>query len=144
MPFAKKNYNPTNISDLLDVLKNTQIVVNHNGNLRFRFSYWIYYFAANRMKISDEFANYMFDKKHSLYYPEIIEFYSGTDGAREDVAQKLISELEQLSVIVHSKIGLKEDIDPFTNIKWSLNESNKGMTQDQLETKVKIPDYLMR
>lgn len=145
VPFAQKNYNPTNISDLLAVLKNTQIVVNHNGYLRFRFSYWIYYFAASRMKISDEFANYMFDKKHSLYYPEIIEFYSGTDGAREDVAKKLISELSQLSGIVHGKIGLKEDIDPFANIKWSLNETQKGMTQDQLESKVKnsrLPDEI--
>jgi len=145
VPFAKKNYNPTNISDLLDVLKNTQIVVKHNGELRFRFSYWVYYFASGRMKISDEFADYMFDKKHSLYYPEIVEFYSGTDGAREDIAKKLISELEELSNKVHSKIGLKEDIDPFANIKWSLNETHKGMTQDQLETKVKnsrLPDEI--
>lgn len=145
IPFGEENYNPTNISDLLDVLKNTQIVVNHNGTLRFRFSYWIYFFAAGRMKISNDFADYMFDKKHSLYYPEIIEFYSGTDGAREDVAIKLISELEQLSKNVHCKIGLKEDLDPFTDIKWSLNETIKGMTQEQLETKVKnsrLPDEI--
>lgn len=39
------------------------------------------------MKLSEDFANFMFGQKHSIYYPEIIEFYTGTDGAREDAAK---------------------------------------------------------
>lgn len=137
MPFCEKEYNPSNVSDLLQVLKNNQIVVGFNGNLQFRFSYWIYYFAAIRMKDSEEFKTYMLKDKHSLYYPEIIEFYTGIDGRSEDIVKMLIFDLESLSNKVHSKIGLTEDINPFKDIKWALNERVKGMTQNQLEENIK-------
>ncbi len=145
IPFSKENYNTSNISDLLQILKNTQILVEYYGNLKFRFSYWIYYFAAGRMKISDKFLKYMFEQKHSLYSPEIIEFYTGTDGSREDVAKMIINELDNLADSVHSKIGLKEDLNPFFDIKWTLNETVQGMTQEQLEENVrksKLPDEI--
>ncbi|WP_231459225.1 metallophosphoesterase [Pedobacter sp. Leaf132] len=144
-PFCKENYNTTNTYDLLSVLKNNQILVQLNGNLRFRFSYWIYYFAALRMKISQSFSEYMFKKKHSLYFPEIIEFYTGIDGAREDVARMLIKDLDTLSKTVHAKVGVNEDYNPFEDIKWSLNETKIGVTQEQLIENVqnsKLPDEI--
>jgi len=145
IPFCKENYNTTNTYDLLEVLKNNQILVNINGKLSFRFTYWIYYFAAHRMKLSTEFAEYMLKDKHSLYYPEIIEFYTGIDGAREDVAKMLIDDLNSLSNSVHQKIGLKEDFNPFKEIKWSLNETISGLTQKQLIENIqksKLPEEL--
>lgn len=144
-PFCDKHYNATNVNDLLQVLKNNQIIVNFNGKLRFRFSYWIYYFAALRMKDSEKFKTYMLDDKHSLYYPEVIEFYTGIDGRSEDVVKMLITDLETLSNKVHSKIGLAEDINPFKDIKWALNETVKGMTQEQLEQNIQesgVPDEI--
>lgn len=93
--------------------------------------------------MSKDFADYMFNKKHSLYYPEIIEFYTGTDGAREDVAKMIIDDLNNLTKKVHCKIGLKDDLNPFSDIKWTLNETKPGMTQEQLEENVrksKLPD----
>lgn len=145
IPFCEQNYNTTSIPDLLQVLKENQILVGFNGSLCFRFSYWIYYFAARRMKISDDFAKYMFEKKHSIYYPEIIEFYTGIDGAREDVVSMIVNDLNTLSDTVHSKIGLKEDFKPLEKLKWALNESIKEMTQEQLEENVqksKLPDEI--
>ncbi len=145
IPFCKENYNTTNTYDLLEVLKNNQILVVFHNQLRFRFSYWIYYFAALRMKISPEFTSYMLRDKHSLYFPEIIEFYTGIDGAREDVATMLIQDLNTLSSLVHSKIGLKENLNPFKEIKWALNETTNGLTQKQLIENIqksKIPEEL--
>lgn len=136
-PFCEKEYNPSNLSDLLQVLKNNQIVVGLNSELTFRFSYWVYYFAAIRMKDSQEFKTYMLNDKHSLYYPEVIEFYTGIDGRSEDIATMLINDLSVLSSKVNLKIGLTEDINPYTDIKWSLNETVKGMTQNQLEENIK-------
>lgn len=136
-PFCKNNHNTTNVSDLLQVLKNNQIIVNFNGELRFRFSYWQYYFAAIRMQDSNDFKTFMLSDKHSLYYPEIIEFYTGIDGRAEDVVIMLIKYIEDLSNKVHSKIGLTDDINPFKDIKWSLNETTRGMTQQQLEKNIK-------
>jgi len=145
IPFCRKNYNTTNTYDLLEVLKNNQILIIINGKLRFRFSYWIYYFAALRMKISSKFAEYMLKEKGTLYSPEIIEFYTGIDGAREDVASMLIEDLESLSNTVHQKIGLKENLNPFKEIKWSLNETLSGLTQKQLIENIqksKLPEEL--
>ena len=84
------------------------------------------------MKLSPEFAEYMLKEKRSLYSPETIEFYTGIDGAREDVAKMLIQDLDSLSTTVHHKIGLKENLNPFKEIKWSLNETANGLTQKQL------------
>lgn len=145
IPFCKENYNTTNTYDLIEVLKNNQILVTINKELRFRFSYWIYYFAALRMKISPQFASYMLKDKHSLYFPEIIEFYTGIDGAREDVANMLIADLDALSKKVHQKIGIQDDFNPFKDIKWALNETISGLTQKQLAENVqksKLPDEL--
>lgn len=135
--FSQANYNNSNIENLLQILKNNQIIVENNGKLKFRFSYWLYYFAAERMKLNPDFAKYMFAQRHSIYYPEIIEFYTGTDGAREDVISLIIKDLNELSSKVHTSIGLKEDFNPFVDIKWTLNETVQGMTQEQLEENVR-------
>lgn len=145
IPFCKDNYNTTNTYDLLGVLKNNQILVNINGHLKFRFYYWLYFFAALRMKLSPKFAEFMLKNKHSLYFHEIIEFYTGIDGAREDIAKMLIEDLAILSDVVHNKIGLKEDLNLFKEIKWSFNETLSGMTQKQLIENVqksKLPEEL--
>lgn len=143
--FGERNYNTSNVLNLLQILKNNQVLVECNGFIRFRFSYWIYFFAAERMKLSEDFANFMFGQKHSIYYPEIIEFYTGTDGAREDAAKMIIHDLNELSAKVHKEIGIRDDINPFSDIKWTLNEKVKGMTQEQLELSVKeskLPDEI--
>jgi hypothetical protein len=135
--FCDQHHNTTNVNDLLQILKNNQIIVNFNGSIRFRFSYWIYYFAALRMKDSEDFKSYMLKTKHSLYYPEIIEFYTGIDGRAEDIVKMLIEDLDELSSKVYSKLNLSGEINPYKDIKWALNETVKGMTQEQLEHNIK-------
>ncbi len=135
--FCDQHHNTTNVNDLLQILKNNQIIVNFNGSLRFRFSYWIYYFAALRMKDSEDFKSYMLNAKHSLYYPEIIEFYTGIDGRAEDILKMLITDIDALSSKVYLKLNLSGEINPYNDIKWALNETAKGMTQEQLEQNIK-------
>ena len=97
------------------------------------------------MKLVPEFAKYMFEQKHSAYYPEIIEFYTGTDGARNDAAEIIINDLNTLSKRVHGNIGIQEDINPFSDIKWRLVETKSGLTQEQLEENIrnsKLPDEI--
>lgn len=143
--FSDENYSSANLSALLQILKNNQLLVECAGKLRFRFSYWIYYFAAERMKLDSEFAEYMFKDRHSVYYPEIIEFYTGIDGARVDAVDIIVEDLSRLSQRVHSKIGLVDDFNPFDNIKWRLNENKAGLTQEQLEENIrnsKLPEEI--
>jgi hypothetical protein len=89
------------------------------------------------MKDSEEFKSYMLGDKHSLYYPEVIEFYTGIDGRSEDIVKMLITDLGTLSKKVHTKLEITGDINPYKDIKWALNETVKGMTQEQLEQNIK-------
>lgn len=57
----------------------------------------------------------------------------------------IIHDLNELSAKVHKEIGIRDDINPFSDIKWTLNEKVKGMTQEQLELSVKeskLPDEI--
>jgi hypothetical protein len=79
----------------------------------------------------------MLKTMHSLYSPEILEFYTGIDGRAVDVVKMLIEDIDILSKKVHSNIGLTENIDPYKDIKWAFNETVSGMTQEQLEHNIK-------
>jgi hypothetical protein len=88
------------------------------------------------MKDSEEFKQFMLEAKHSLYYPELIEFYTGIDGRAEDIVRMLVVDLESLAELVNGKLEIAGDINPYKDIKWALNETVKGLTQEQLEQNI--------
>lgn len=59
----------------------------------FRFMYWIYFFAAQRMYHKQEFADYILSDRRYAQFPEVIEFYSGIDRRRQDLLERLLSDL---------------------------------------------------
>jgi hypothetical protein len=69
---------------VFDVLYNNNILLKHSANFYFRFSYWIFYFVAQRMHHDKSFADYILADMRYAQYPEIIEFYTGADRKRED------------------------------------------------------------
>lgn len=142
-PFAEEQYNSTNLHDLLAVLLNNQIIEPINGQLQFKLICWVYYFAANRMIDDASFANYMLSEKSSIFNADLIDFYTGINGRNSDAVETIIGALENLSKTVFEHLGLDEEFNPFVNIKWRLNETEQGVTQKQLEEKIKssrMPD----
>lgn len=107
-----------------DILYSNNIIVNHDFEYGFRYSTWIYYFAAQRMKQDKKFAEYIFEDLRYASYPEIIEFYTGIDRSRDDALIVLLKDIRATSEVVRSKVGLPDDMNPYRLVQWNPNEDS--------------------
>lgn len=142
-PFIELQYNSTNLYDLLQILINNQVIEAVGNSLQFRQIYWVSYFVALRMKDDSDFANYMLETKNGLYNQDLIDFYTGIDGRNIDAVNHLTNKLKELSVSVSQHVGIDGSFNPFKNIKWTLTETQQGITQEKLAESIKnsrMPD----
>lgn len=142
-PFAEKQYNSTNLHDLLRVLLNNQIIEPINGQLQFKLICWVSYFAANRMVDDPSFTELMFAQKNAIYNVDLIDFYTGINGRNSETVTKIAEVLDGLSKMVYEHLGIDDEFNPFSDIKWRLNETEEGITQKRLEEKIqssRMPD----
>jgi predicted MPP superfamily phosphohydrolase len=103
---------------VFDVLYSNHIIVKRDSIYVFRFTYWIHYFAAQRMHQSQDFAKFIFDNKRYVSYPEMIEFYTGIDRRREDALKILTDDLKATCDTVRQKVGLPQGMNPYRLINW--------------------------
>lgn len=143
-----KSYCAERVIDLevdivFDVLHANNIIVKRDGMYGFRFRYWIYYFAAQRMQQDQAFATYIFDDKRYTSYPEIVEFYTGIDRSREDALKVLLRDLGEVASTVHGKVGMPDDMNPYKEIQWMLTDDDITKLQIFVGEEVlqsKLPD----
>ncbi len=109
---------------VFDILFQNNIIVSRNTEFTFRFSYWIFYFAAQRMHSDKSFAQYIFDNEVYISFPELIEFYTGIDRNRDDALKVLIKDLKNTCDTVENKVGLPADMNPFDSIKWKPSDES--------------------
>lgn len=107
---------------VFDVLTRNHILIRRGDLFGFRFSYWIYYFAAQRMHNNQEFANFILEEKRYANYPEIIEFYTGIDRQRQDALKVLIKDIRSSSDKVQEKCGLPDGLNPYKFARWEPSE----------------------
>lgn len=142
-PYAEENYNSTNLDDLITYLKAYQIIIEVDGRLQFRQLYWVSYFVAYQMTGDPEFASQILDEEKGIFNADLMDFYTGLDSKNDEIAEKVISKLAELRESVFNRVGIDEEFNPFKDIKWRLNESKAGITQEKLEQQVKesrMPD----
>jgi hypothetical protein len=131
LSFCKEKLIDLEIELVFDILYKNNIIIKRDSDYVFRFTYWIFYFAAHRMHASKEFADFIFSEQKYVSYPEIIEFYTGIDRNREDALKILINDIKDACDIVDAKVGLPDDMNPFDFIKW--NPSNEAIVNVQKE-----------
>jgi len=144
-PFVESQYNPTNLHDLIQILINNQVLEPVGDSLQFRHVFWVSYFVALRMKDDSDFAKKMLEDNNGLYNADLIDFYTGIDGRSTDAVTCLTEKLYDLSDSVCHHVGLDGDFNPFKNIKWRLTETQTGITQENLEERIKqsrMPDEI--
>ena len=117
---------------LFDILYSNNIIISRDAEFVFRFTYWIFYFAAHRMHNNKEFAKYIFQEKIYISFPELIEFYTGIDRNRADALEILIKDLREATDNVESKVGLPEAMNPFELIKWEPSNESIQSIQDEI------------
>ncbi len=141
--FCKDKLIDLEVSVVFDILYYNNIIIFSNDEFIFRARYWIYYFAARRMHFSEEFRDFILEKKKYISFPEIIEFYSGIDRNRDDLLIVLKKDLKETCDIVNNKINLPSSFNPLVFIEWkpdeeSINKMHKEISEDVLQSK--LPD----
>ena len=106
---------------LFNFLVNENILMVKEESFAFRFSYWLLFFAAHRMRHSEEFRDFILENRRYAYCPELIEFYSGIDRHRKDLIEKLTLDLRELNDNLVTRSNIPEDFQPFDTAKWNSN-----------------------
>lgn len=131
---------------VFDVLYKNNILIRRGNSFCFRFAFWIYYFAAQRMHHNPNFANFIYEDMRYTKYPEIMEFYTGIDRQREDALQVLIKDIRATCDKVQEKCGIPEGLNPYRFAQWNpsdallvqmQNEINNGVIESNLPASVK-------
>lgn len=135
--FCRENLIELEIELVFDILLDNYIFVRIGNQFGYRFSYWIYYFAAQRMYHSDDFKEFIYSGMRYVRYPEIIEFYTGIDRKREDALQVILNHLNSSSKIVEEKCGLTSDLDVYDLMKWEMSPEVADKIKTELSDEVK-------
>lgn len=124
------------VKGVLSILIESGVIVDEDGYLRFRFSYWVYYFAALRMHHDEEFANYILSDMQYTRFPEVIEFYTGFDRRREDAIERLDSDLTALCDKIEAKCGLATPAELYAAARWNPSDSEIERIRLDIEEQV--------
>ncbi len=135
--FCRENLIELEVELVFDILLDNYIFVRVRNQFGYRFSYWIYYFAAQRMYHSDEFKDFIYSGMRYVRYPEIIEFYTGIDRKREDALEVILNHLNASSKIVEEKCGLTSDLDVYDLMKWKMSPEVADNIKNELSDEVK-------
>ena len=131
---------------VFDILYANHILVSLGSHFCFKFAYWIYYFAAQRMHHDQDFTEFIFSNMHYARFPEIMEFYTGIDRRRVDALNVLIEDLKRGTTTLQAKCGLPDEINPYKFIQWKpssamlehmQNEVNDGVSASNLPAAIK-------
>lgn len=136
--FCKSQKLTLDINYLFTILLNNQIICQYDSDwFGFRFAFWVYYFAAMRMTKSPDFTRFILEKENYVHYPEILEFYTGSDRTRNDAIQVLINDIAKVSDSVNNKVGIPDKINPFQLLKLEVTDEQAQKAIDKLDDELK-------
>lgn len=138
-----ERYTKSQLNGLFEAMIDAQIIIPHYNLYTFRFNYWVYYFAAYQMHVSDEFYSIMLSKR-CIYMPEIIEYYTGINPKCKELVDTIIDELIKISDSVNNSLGTNVG-NPYIHLKWGPNKTLEEKTTEQLENDIKasrLPDEI--
>ena len=136
--FCKQQKITLDINYLFSILLNNQIICQYDNDLYgFRFAFWVYYFAAMRMTKSQDFASFILDKENYSHYPEMLEFYTGSDRTRNDAAEIVIEDIKKVTATVHDKVGLPDKMNPLQQLRLNITDEQATKVIEKLDTHLK-------
>lgn len=141
--FCDKHEIDLEISIIFDILHQNNIIISRNQGFCFKFSYWIFYFAAHRMHHSKEFENFILNNMKYTSYPEIMEFYTGIDRRRDNALTVLIDDISSIRKIVNKKCHFPDDFNIFDLAKWTPTDHQIELMHEETANRVlnsNLPD----
>lgn len=134
--FCTENMMEIETQVLFDVLVKNNIFVKEGYSFRFKFTYWVMYFAAQRMHKNLDFQKFIFENKRYASYPELIEFYTGIDRNRNDALQILIEDLNQTHDLISNKVGFAKNTNLYDFACWNPTEDSIEKLQNEFDSEV--------
>jgi predicted phosphodiesterase len=122
---------------VFDVLFANNIIVRRGLFFEFRFAYWIFYFAAQRMHHDTEFASFILSDMRYTQHPELIEFYTGIDRHRTDAVEVVLKDLTDLYQSVEQHVGFPKGFNPYRLAKWEATPETQESMQNEITTGVR-------
>ncbi len=117
--FINKSLIDVNIGLLWNILTENKIICHlYGAYYRFSASFWLYFFAAKRMEMDNAFKDYVLRKPHDNYFPEIIEFYTGSGRDKAEVLKKLDEDLATIHSKMMAKLDFPKDFNPLDALMW--------------------------
>ena len=130
---------------VFDILYTNNIIIKSESGFSFRSTYWVFYFAAQRMYANEDFCKKILHEKMYISFPEIIEFYTGIDRNRSEAIEVLIKDLSDTARITQEKTGLPDSFNPLENVNWNILpeelDSLKSEISDEIQDS-KLPEEL--
>jgi hypothetical protein len=124
------------VDKMIQILVDNSILVRHGNIFEFKHTFWIFYFAAECMMHDNLFKDYILGNKKYVNFPEIIEFYAGIDGNREDAVNILLSDRNNLIDKVDDNIGIKGTFNPLSSFFWNPSKGFIEKTRQEIAEKV--------
>jgi hypothetical protein len=125
-----------NVTEMVNVLRANNILVDYGNQTAFRHRHWILYFAAEWMRHDEEFRLFVLAEMNYVNYAEVMEFYAGTDGKRADALETILSDLNSLITEVDNKIGIERSFDPLSQLLWDPTDEYLEQARLQIAERV--------
>lgn len=133
---CNENLISLDVDKMIQILLDNCILVRYGNTFEFKHTFWIFFFAAECMLHDDSFKSYIMENQKYVNFPEIVEFYAGIDGKREDAITILLSDLNSLMVKVDENIGIKGEFNPLSTFLWNPSETFIEKTRLQIAEKL--------
>ncbi len=143
--FCKENFIDIETAVLFDLLYSNNIIIKSGNSFCFKFTYWVMFFAAQRMHHDNEFRCYILADTRYASYPELIEFYTGIDRQRNDALEVLLKDITATYSLVSDKLGFPDEIDPYSVAKWTPTDESVEKIRSELAGEVRasnLPDVI--
>ena len=134
--YSDDNLIDIDVSVVFDILYQNNIITDYDNLFCFKSAFWYLYFIARGMNNNKDFADYIFETKKYLDYPEIIEFYTGIDRNKTDALQILLNDITNTCDEVFKLVNIPDNINPYKNAQWHPDEQHIEQIQQEISDSV--------
>lgn len=117
--YCETQYLDIEVDVLFSCLIESNVFSYRNGEYFFHFSYWLYFFIANRMHQEPKFFDIVLKDANYSRYPEVIEYYSGIDRRASGLVEDLASDLASENEAYVTRCELDTSFDPLETLTWN-------------------------
>jgi len=132
LEYCKAQLLDLDVDVLFAFLAIENVLVRKGDDFGFRFSYWLYYFAAHRMHHDEKFATFILSGRRYAAYPELVEFYAGIDRRRHDAVARLTDDLARMNDDFLARTQIASEFNPFANAKWEPDQKALAKLRDEV------------